>query len=202
MRTRGLIATYLLGLALPFLESVWPRIELARGAFSAPLWLVAFALLTCPRRAAAEEAAWRVSARLLCALTPPLGLALGLDLARGAEARSAWLVTAGFAVLFAGWSLLGEHAAQSARRRARYGDAWLVLVPGAAALAMALFFAPSRSVGAGVPAFWSLSPLVLAQRAALPGGFGARPPLEFAWALAGGLAAAAFVLSAAREERS
>jgi hypothetical protein len=202
VRTRGLIATYLLALALPLLESVWPRVALARGAQSALAWLFANAMLTYPRAAAVSGSSFG-SLRRLALLLPVLGLTLGLDLARGLiePVRAAWMTLA-FAALLVAWSGLAEWAATSERRRARYREVWLCLVPGLAALALALAWVP-RGAGDGPAArFWALSPLVLAQRAALPDGFAERSVVEFLAAFCGVALAAAFVASAPREERA
>lgn len=200
MRTLGLIATYLLALAVPFLESVWPRVELAQGSLSALLWLFALALLTYPR-ASASEAPLLALPRHVLLLLPPLGLTLGLDLARGAaEPARAAATTLGFAMLFCAWAGLGEWAAVSAPRRLRYRDAWLLCGPGLATLALALAWVPRGAEDGPAARFWALSPLVLAQRAALAGGFEARTGVEFALAFAGVALAAAFVARAPRAE--
>ena len=203
MRTRGLTATYLLALAVPFLESVWPGVELARGSLSALLWLFALALHPYPRAGADGARPLATSARLCLALSPPLGLTLGLDLARGTvePARALW-GTLGFAALLAAWTGLAVWAAPSARRRARYRDAWLLVVPGLATLALALAWVPRGADDGRSARFWALSPLVLAQRAARAGGSGERTGVEFALALAGTVLVAAFVAGAPREERA
>jgi hypothetical protein len=204
VRTRGLTATYLLALAVPFLESVWPRVELARGSLSALLWLFALALLPYPRAGAEDgEKPLVTTAWLALALLPPLGLTLGLDLARGTiePARAAW-TTLGFAALLAAWTGLAVWAAPNARRRARYRDAWLLVVPGLATLTLALAWVPRGADDGRAARFWALSPLVLAQRAARAGGAGERTGVEFALALAGAALAATFVAGAPREERA
>jgi len=200
VRTRAITATYLLASLVPFLESVWPRVELAQGSASALLWLVALALLTYPRGAPGADTPARTTLRALLALLPPLGLTLGLDLARGLAPGRAFATTLAFGLLLGAWCGLGEHAARTPRLRARYRDAWLWLGPGLATLALALDFVPRGAASPPAARGWSASFLVLAQRAALPGGLEARAPLEFALAGAAFLLAAALVLAAPREE--
>lgn len=197
----GLVAAYLLGLAPPLLEALLPGLELVQGAQAPALWLVALFALSFPRARADEERAGRSALLELLWLAPPLGLALGLDLARGQSGLRAAGLTLGLAGLCLGWSALAAQAARRPETRARYRDVWLLLVPGLAALALALSWVPR---GAGDPPgarLFSASPLVLAQRAALPGGAEARTALEFALAFGLLALAALFTRRAPRGAR-
>jgi len=187
----GLVAAYLLGLAPPLLEALWPGLELLRGAHAPVLWLVALFTLSYPRAAACEGRALTLALAELAWLLPPLGLLLGLDLARGLAGPRAFALTLGFAALCLAWSALGAAASHEARTRARYRDAWLLCVPGLAALTLALAWVPRAADDPPGARLFALSPLVLAQRAALPDGLAARTAFEFALAFVGvGLAAA------------
>jgi len=197
----GLVAAYGLGLAPPLLEALWPGLELVRGAHAPILWLVALFALSFPRARADAEPALRSAGLALLWLAPPLGLALGLDLARGMPAPRATALTLGLGTLCLGWSALAAQAARAEATRARYRDAWLVAVPGLAALALALVFVP-RAAGAPPGArLFSASPLVLAQRTALPGGAEFRTAFEFVLAFLLLLLATLFTLRTPRGAR-
>lgn len=195
----GLVAAYLLG-AAPALLEAFLQVELVRGALSPVLWLVALFALGYPR-AGAVPAPWRETLAELAWLLPPLGLTLGLDLARGLAPTRALGLTLGLAGLCLAWSALGAHASRTPARRARYGAAWLLCVPGLAALALALTWVPRGAGASGGARLFAGSPLVLAQRAALPDGAQARTVLEFALAFALCALAAVFTLRASREEQ-
>jgi len=174
----GLVAAYLLGLAPPLCEALWPALELVQGRHAPFVLLVATFALAYPRSEPVERPAQSALYELLW-LAPPLGLALGLDLARGLAPLRATFMTLGLAALCLGWSALAAAAARVPAARARYRDLWLLLGPGLAALALALSWVP-RGAGDGRGArLFSASPLVLAQRAALPGGAEACTAFEF-----------------------
>ncbi|MSR61065.1 MAG: hypothetical protein EXS08_01285 [Planctomycetes bacterium] len=184
MTRRWIAVAFLASVAVPLLEGVLPALELARGSLAALALLPWLALASAPR-SAAEPGRWRATLYVaLCAL-PPLALGAGLDLARGADGRPLAVACCTGWVLLCLWTAAAECAAKSARARGGFAVAWLVLVPGAAALRVALAWVPLRegapSVGGRL--LFALDPLVWCHRWARADGRSALAPGEFALAL-------------------
>jgi hypothetical protein len=193
--TACLAALVVLALLVPALESLTGA-TLARGSLAALALLPWLALAALPRRAPCGSAA-HVAALAGALASVPVALGAGVDLARAADPRD--LARAGLATFAALvlWIAAAASAAGAPRTRTAYGVAWLVLVPGLAALELALAWVPlSGSAPAAAPArAWAVAPLVACRRWGSADGlesFGALDallaPLAAALVLAGVLA--------------
>jgi hypothetical protein len=168
-----------LGISLVFAASALPLVlERAAPAFAiegtsrtALVLLPWLGLAGVPRGAAAGSRRGVALAVLEVGLfaLPPLALALALD--RG-DARSLAFGTAVVAyALLCLWTLAAELAASSARARRPYALAWFALVPGSAALAVALGWAAAAQRSAPlVDALARTSPLAWLHGAGTGGG--------------------------------
>jgi hypothetical protein len=170
VRTGGLAAAFLLSVAVPSCELLWPAASLARGSYTALALLPWFALAPLPRTGAAREP-WRATAFVGACALPPLGLGLGLDLARGlAPGALAWSLAGGWLALVL-WTASAELAPRAPRSRQGFAGLWLVLLPGSAALALALTWVPRLGPDPPAPARWlELNPLLWCHRWGRAGG--------------------------------
>jgi len=188
---RWIAVAFLASVAVPLLEGAAPALELAKGSLAALALLPWLALASAPR-AKPEPSRGRATLYVAACALPPLALGAGLDLARGADgARLAVACGAGWTLLVL-WTAAAECASGSARARLGFALAWLVLVPGAAALRVALAWVPLQEGGprTGGGAWFGLDPLVWCHRWARAEGLGAPPSGALA------LGAAALVLLA------
>lgn len=183
MTLRWFAAAFLLSLLVPLLEGLLPAVPLARGSLAALALLPWLALATLPRaerkdgvgeKNGADPSAppwWRATLFAGCLALPPLALGVGIDLARGAEPLALAPAAAAAWVALVLWVGAAERAARAARARAPFAWLWLALLPGAAALRLALAWVPLRasSVPAGRSPLFALDPLVWCHRWGRPG---------------------------------
>jgi hypothetical protein len=183
-----LALAFALALFVPVLEGLVSALDLARGSYTALAALPFLALAGLPRERGCAPA--RAEALLVGALAlPALALGAALDLAQGSAASAVAALAGGAWVLVVAWALAAERATRSAEARRLHAHLWLVLVPGVAALALALEWAPRRAADGGFAAAWlALDPLVWCHRAGRPGALAAPKVLELVLALAAALA--------------
>ncbi len=200
MALRWLAAAFALALLVPLLEGLVPGLFLARGSLAALAMLPWLALAPLPRKHGADAGPFRGALFVGCLALPPLALAAGLDLARGAEPRAHALSVVGAWLALVLWVGAAERAAGVARARRAYAGLWLVLVPGAAALRLALAWAPlsQARAGSGSSAWFALDPLVWCHRWARPSGFEAQAALELGLVLGAAVSVRVVVSSLAR----
>lgn len=206
MASRWLAAAFALALLVPLLEGLVPGLFLAQGSLAALSLLPWLALGPLPRGRAADVGGARAALYVGCLALPPLALAIGLDLARGAETRALAFTASGAWLVLVLWVAAAEWAVRVPRARRVYSALWLVLVPGAAALRVALSWAPlgrargGRAPGTDLTTAFALDPLVWCHRWARPGGLGAQPALELGLALGAAALVLLTVLALARPD--
>lgn len=172
MSARGLATLSLLSLVVPVLETLGAG-PLARGSLAALALLPWFLFALVPRsRSADGEGAWRAAAFVALLALPPLALGAGLDLARGAAPGGLLAATGTALFAFVLWRAANEVAARRESARGTYAALWLALVPGAAALRLALVWVPRRGSGEapGTGLLYALDPLVWCHRWGREGG--------------------------------
>ncbi len=204
MAQRCFAAAFALALLVPLLEASVPGLTLARGSLAALALLPWLALAPLPRSsgaraplgaapAAAAFPALREALYVGALALPPLALGAGLDLARGADARVLSATGAGGWLLLVLWVGAAAHAARTTRAQAAFAWSWFVLLPGVAALRLALAWVPLRAGGAASElgperARWlALDPLVWCHRWGRAGGLEQTAALELALALGAAL---------------
>ncbi len=202
MAQRCFAAAFALALLVPLLEASVPGLTLARGSLAALALLPWLALAPLPRSlrarapispAPADSAfpALREALYVGALALPPLALGAGLDLARGADASALSAAGAGGWLLLVLWVGAAAHAGRTSRARAAFAWLWFVLLPGAAALRLALAWVPLRAGGAASEperARWlALDPLVWCHRFGRAGGLEQSAALELALALGAAL---------------
>lgn len=210
MALRWFAAAFLLALLVPLLEGSFSGVSLARGSLAALALLPWLALAALPRasltrvpltrerpgaRRALREALFAGALAL-----PPLALGAGLDLARGVEPRALAAVCAGGWLVLVLWVAAAAHATSTARARTGFALLWLALVPGAAALRLALAWVPlgaSWDAPGRTPLF-ALDPLVWCHRWGRAGGLEVLAVGELALAVGAALLALLCVLALAR----
>jgi len=154
---------YLLSTLAALLDLAWPGVlpGASRSALVLLVWL-SLAPVPLPQAALRSGPAGEAGSLALrfLAVLPPLGLALGTDLARGRP--GGWSGVLGGLALLALWCGCAQLARRSARARSHFALAWLLLLPGLAALGLALNWA-GRGPQAGQPRFaglFAVDPLV------------------------------------------
>ena len=171
MALRSFAAAFLLSVLVPLAEGWFPALPAASASGAALALLPWLALATLPRVGAPGDAARAPCEALLAGALalPPLALGAGLDLARGAEPRAlaAFAGCAWLALVL--WVASAACAVKAARARCVFGALWLALVPGAAALRLALAWVPLRASAEAAEASaraapFALDPLILCLR--------------------------------------
>jgi hypothetical protein len=157
LSARRFLIAFLLALAVPAWEA-WRAQPIGTGPL-APLVLFPFLVLGPLPLLSGQEGVSRARFGVFSALVP-LGLGLGLDLARGA---SPW-PTSAFAA--SGWGTFALWCASACSpNRMRYSAAWFLLMPGLMALRLALDWAPldaARELSAS--SAWCIDPWVFVHR--------------------------------------
>ena len=192
LRAPWLAVAFLLSALVPLWESL-RGVELVRGSHAAldlAPWLI---LAPFPRRGDAAEPLVRALLSVTSLLVAPLGLAVGLDLARGAAPLALALgVGAGVASLLL-WTAAAELAVRAESVRGLQSALWFGAFPGSAALASALLFAPRSAAQepARLASWIALNPLAALLRWGRPGGLADLDPAGLLLSiLAAGLALA------------
>jgi hypothetical protein len=199
--SRWLAGAFLLALAVPLLEALFPRLELTAGSLAA-LALLPWLLVALVPRTRASEAPLGALAFVLALALPPLALGAGLDLARGAEPRALALAGGTSLLVLALWCAAAELAAGARSARGAFAAAWLVLVPGLAVLRFALDFVPSRVAESAPSALvFSLDPLVLCHGWGRAGGLAGSVAAPASVALLGAVLVLGLVLALRRTSR-
>lgn len=215
MTLRALATPFLLALLVPCLESggallgaeELAPVALARGSLAALALLPWLALSAWPRPAredlagSSRASSWRAPFLVGCLALPPLGLGVGLDLARGADPRALAAAALGAWTVLLLWVGAAERAAAAPRAARVFAVLWLALLPGAAALRLALAWVPARASSgpSGPGALFALDPLVWCQRWGREGGLASFAPRELGLALGAALSVFLVVLALARE---
>jgi MYXO-CTERM domain-containing protein len=160
----ALLASLAVLLALPALRS------LREVSLTGAVLLAQLAIASAPR--SAGDDAWRASLWSAGALLPAIGLAVGLDVARGVSvSRTLPFALAGWLVLVA-WSFAASAVGSSTRARNVFAGLWLAALPGSAVLWAALAWAPRTSAEDHAPGavLAGVNALVWLQRSTRAGG--------------------------------
>lgn len=157
MRGRDPIVPSVASLLVPMLDALGSGGTLAPASRAALVLLTWFAIALLPpsRRSVPGPLT------TLGYLGPPLGLGLGLDLAAGRAPGALALAALVSVVLLLLWGHARARATSGLASARAYALSWALLVPGVAALHVALDWAPRGTTGGGARAGWAgIDPLV------------------------------------------
>jgi hypothetical protein len=132
----ALLASLALILVEPALAS-WEGVSLSGGV------LLVFLSIASAPRSAVLDAPWRTGLSSASAALPALGLAIGLDLARGVPSGRLVVASAAASAIVALWSFAASLASSTGRARSLFAALWIAALPGSAVLWAALAWAPA-----------------------------------------------------------